>query len=80
MEADLDREQFAAAELLLAPEHVILRDGPLRDFGVVVSGGKFRDIGPVAALRQRNPNVQAVKLPGKVGRSWCKSASLIRSA
>src|SRR5260370_36028561 len=66
MELDLERKQFAAAELLLAPEYVMLRDGPVRDFGVMVSGGKFRDVGPVSDLMRRHPHVQAVKMSGKL--------------
>ena len=66
MEPDLDRKQFAAAELLLAPEYVMLREGPVRDFGVMVSGGKFRDVGLVSDLMQRHPHVQAVKMSGKL--------------
>src|SRR5438093_10845339 len=66
MEPDLDCKQFAAAELLLAPEYVMLREGPVRDFGVMVSGGKFGDVGPVSDLAQRHPHVQTVKMPGKL--------------
>src|SRR2546427_3964374 len=66
MEPDLDRKQFAAAELLLAPEYVMLREGPVRDFGVMVSGGKFRDVGLASDLMQRHPHVQAVKMSGKL--------------
>src|SRR2546422_8977431 len=66
MEPDLDCKQFAAAELLLAPEYVMLREGPVRDLGVMVSGGKFRDVGLVSDLMQRHPHVQAVKMSGKL--------------
>src|SRR4029077_17958458 len=66
MEPDLDRKQFAAAELLLAPEYVMLREGPVRDFGVMVSGGKFRDVGPLADLGRWHPHLQAVKMSGKL--------------
>src|SRR3989449_3506050 len=66
MESDLSRDQFSAAELLLVPEYVMLRDGPVRDFAVVVSGSKFRDAGPAGAVAQRNSHLAAVKMPGKI--------------
>src|SRR4030088_1344229 len=66
MEPDLDRKPLAAAELLLAPEYAMLRDGPVRDFGVMVSGGKFGDVGPLADLTRRHPHLQAVKMSGKL--------------
>jgi hypothetical protein len=63
MSADIDRSPLSASELLLAPEHVMLRDGPARDFGVVVADGMFRDIGPLADVLQRHPQLQPLKLP-----------------
>src|SRR5260370_18130068 len=42
------------------------RGGPVGEFGVTVSGGKFRDVGPVSDLIRRHPHVQAVKMSGKL--------------
>src|SRR5437867_1323773 len=66
MQSDLSRDQFSAAELLLVPECVMLRDGPVRDFAVVVSDHKFRDVGPAPEVMQRNTRLTAVEMPGKI--------------
>src|SRR5213593_1276649 len=66
MESDLSRDQLKAAQLLLIPDYVMLPDGPVRDFAVVVSDNKFRDVGPAGAVMQRNPHLVAVKTPGKL--------------
>src|SRR5260370_19614073 len=42
------------------------RGGPVGEFGVTVSGGKFRDVGPVSDLIRRHPHLQAVKMSGKL--------------
>jgi 5-methylthioadenosine/S-adenosylhomocysteine deaminase len=54
---------FAAAELLLVPEQVLLRDGPRRGLAVVVGNGRFREIGPAEAVMARNPQLTAHQLP-----------------
>jgi 5-methylthioadenosine/S-adenosylhomocysteine deaminase len=66
MTADLSPDHFAAAELLLAPEQLMLRDGPVADHAVVIADGKFRDIGPRAALQSRHPSLTPLALPGKL--------------
>lgn len=66
MQSDLRRDQFDSAEMLLLPEYVMLRDGPARDFAVVVSGNRFRDVGPTHEIRQRHPGLAAVEMPGKI--------------
>jgi cytosine/adenosine deaminase-related metal-dependent hydrolase len=59
-------EPFAADTLLLLPEQVMLRQGPVRDHAVVVAGGKFRDVGPASDVRARHPELDAIALPGKL--------------
>src|SRR5271168_4588835 len=66
MTADLNADHFAAAELLLAPEQLMLRDGPAADHAVVIAHGRFRDIGPRAALQSRHPSLTPLALPGKL--------------
>ncbi|GAC1389569.1 MAG: amidohydrolase [Variovorax sp.] len=58
--------QLAAPELLLAPDHLMLRDGPVQHQAVLVEGGKFRDLGPAAMLAARYPHLTPVPLPGKL--------------
>src|ERR1700730_14926949 len=66
MTADLSPDHFAAAELLLAPSQLMLRDGPVADHAVVIADGKLRDIGPCAALQSRHPSLTPLALPGKL--------------
>lgn len=57
---------FAHDSLLLVPDHLMLREGPVQDHAVMVEGGKFRDIGPVADLAARHPHLTPMRLPGKL--------------
>lgn len=57
---------LAADSLLLAPDHLMLREGPVRDHAVLVESGKFRDIGPAEVLAARYPHLTPLRLPGKV--------------
>ncbi len=66
MSADLSPDHFAAAELLLAPAQLMLRDGPVAGHAVVIADGKFRDVGPRAALQSRHPGLTPLALPGKL--------------
>jgi 5-methylthioadenosine/S-adenosylhomocysteine deaminase len=66
MTADLSPDHFAAAELLLAPSQLMLRDGPVADHAVVIADGKFRDVGPRAALQSRHPSLTPLTLPAKL--------------
>jgi len=64
MTTDIDRNALSAAELLLAPEYVMLKDGPVAGHGIVVAQGVFRDVGPLAEIVQRHPRLQPVTMPG----------------
>ena len=63
---DDDAAPFAADSLLLMPEHLALRRGPVRDHAVLVEGGKFRDVGPAAILATRYRHLTPLRLPGKL--------------
>jgi cytosine/adenosine deaminase-related metal-dependent hydrolase len=45
---------------------VFLRDRPARDYGVVVSNGVFREVGPTTELLQRHSHLVPVRLAGKL--------------
>jgi len=63
---DLDREDLEAAELLLVPGHLMLRDGCVTGHAVLIRAGCFHDIGPAAELRARYPQLTPVELPGRL--------------
>jgi 5-methylthioadenosine/S-adenosylhomocysteine deaminase len=63
---ELDAALFAADELLLVPDHLMLRDGPATGHAVRVAGGRFRDVGPADALAARHPHLVPLPLPGKL--------------
>ncbi|VTU30500.1 5-methylthioadenosine/S-adenosylhomocysteine deaminase [Variovorax sp. SRS16] len=63
---ELDVAQLAADELLLVPDHLMLRDGPVTGHAVLVSGHKFHDLGPAEVLAARYPRLVPVRLPGKL--------------
>jgi 5-methylthioadenosine/S-adenosylhomocysteine deaminase len=65
MSSDLP-DQFTAAELLLAPDQLMLRDGPVADHAVVIADGKFLDVGSRAAVQSRHPGLTPLPLPGKL--------------
>jgi cytosine/adenosine deaminase-related metal-dependent hydrolase len=66
MNDELSPGQFQAAEQLLIPEHVLLRDGPHCGYAVVVRGGRFVDVGPAEAVIERHRGIAATRLPGKL--------------
>ncbi|HEY2255598.1 MAG TPA: amidohydrolase family protein, partial [Variovorax sp.] len=66
MTPDLDAAQLAADQLLLVPDHLMLRDGPAAGQAVLIEGGRFRDIGPAELLAARYPGLEPVRLPGKL--------------
>lgn len=59
-------DRLRADELLLAPDSLLLGEGPVRGHAVLVRHGKFADIGPVAALRERHPHLAPTALRGKL--------------
>jgi len=63
----LTPEQLQApGALLLAPEWLMLPDGPKAGMAVVVEGGKFTHVGPVAEVEAAHPGLTAVALPQRL--------------
>lgn len=48
--------------MLLLPELLLLPAGPVRDYGVVVADGVFRQVGPASTLIADNPTLSPVHL------------------
>jgi hypothetical protein len=61
MSADLSPDQFLAAELMLAPDQLMLRDGLVADHAVVIAGGKFKDVGPRAEFGRATPASRSLR-------------------
>ncbi|AKZ53680.1 putative amidohydrolase [Streptomyces ambofaciens ATCC 23877] len=60
-----DREVLRCpGRFLLAPDAVLLPEGPADGWAVVVAGGRFEDVGPADELGSRHPLARAVRLPG----------------
>ncbi|MFI8504571.1 amidohydrolase family protein [Streptomyces sp. NPDC085524] len=51
---------------LLAPAVVMTPDGPKEQYAVLVAGGSFRAVGPVALLERDHPHLTPLRLPGHV--------------
>jgi len=62
----LTPDPLSAAQLLLLPEHLMLKTGPIADMAVVISGGRFLRIGPAASVLAEFPHLQAVPLPERL--------------
>ncbi|GAA5206457.1 amidohydrolase family protein [Streptomyces thinghirensis] len=63
----IDRDALAApGPLLLAPDTVLLPEGPVGGWAVLVDGGLFEALGPVDELEARYPESRTVRLPGHV--------------
>jgi cytosine/adenosine deaminase-related metal-dependent hydrolase len=57
------RDALGRERLLLAPEWVMLPEGPAGGLAVLVENGRFSDVGEAAALTARHPGVERVDLP-----------------
>lgn len=57
---------LTAAELLLAPEWVLLPEGPAQGLAVRVANGVFTDIAPVDTLQEAYPLLTLQRLPGRL--------------
>jgi cytosine/adenosine deaminase-related metal-dependent hydrolase len=55
-----------ATELLLAPEYVLLPEGPATGLAVHVKGGRFAGVGPLAELAARHPQLEPIVLPQRL--------------
>ncbi|SDZ96911.1 amidohydrolase family protein [Variovorax sp. YR216] len=60
----LSREHLnTSGDLLLAPEWLMLSEGPRQDMAVVVRGGRFLAVGPLAEVHAAHPSLAPVALP-----------------
>ncbi|NYE24118.1 amidohydrolase family protein [Pigmentiphaga litoralis] len=64
--AGLTASALLADELLLAPEWLLLPDGPAQGMAVRIAQGVFAEIGPVEQLRQAHPALTMHLLPGRL--------------
>jgi len=63
---DVQADDLQAGTLLLAPEHVLLPQGPVRGHAVLVQDGRFADVGPLELLQARHPQHAPIELPGRL--------------
>jgi 5-methylthioadenosine/S-adenosylhomocysteine deaminase len=63
---DLQNHLREARELLLIPDRVLLPTGVADGLAVVISNGRFRRVGPVAAVRAEFPQLPPVPLPDRL--------------
>ncbi len=56
--------RLQAAEMLLAPEWTLMPQGPAAGQGVLVRAGRFADLGPLADVTARHPDLSLIELPG----------------
>ncbi|MFD4022145.1 amidohydrolase family protein [Streptomyces sp. NPDC058576] len=54
----------SSGPLLLVPDAVLLPEGPIDGYAVVVADGCFRAVGPAGELARTHPGLDAVTLPG----------------
>lgn len=59
-------DRFDARELLLVPQEVMLRGGPVEGRAVLVADGRFAEIDVAEALIRRRPTLVPIHLPGKL--------------
>lgn len=65
MTTTLNPLQFAQ-RCLLAPDWLLLEQGPVREHAIVLDGASFEAVGPLAELRGRYPQLTVIDLPGKL--------------
>lgn len=63
MNPPLLRDRLAAAEFLLASDWTMQAAGPATGIGVVVAGGRFKAVGPLADVARAHPHLVPVDLP-----------------
>ncbi|WP_217251004.1 amidohydrolase family protein [Streptomyces sp. AC602_WCS936] len=62
-----ERDLLAApGPLLLVPDKLLLPEGPVDGWSVVVRDGRFEAVGPVEEVRRAHPGLRAVQLPGRL--------------
>jgi 5-methylthioadenosine/S-adenosylhomocysteine deaminase len=63
---ELDQSALQAAELLLVPKRLMLRDGSVSGHAVVVKAARFADIGLADEVCRRHPHLVPIQLSGHV--------------
>ncbi|GAA3542870.1 amidohydrolase family protein [Zobellella aerophila] len=66
MNSQLSPQQFDNQAQLLAPDWLLLPEGPARDQAILVDGDKFAAVGPLAQLQDKYPGLPLTRLPGKL--------------
>jgi len=66
MKSNIEPKSFADPRMLLVPEYLMLKKGPMTDHAVLIEEGLFADVGPAEELIARHPNVKVTPLPGSV--------------
>ncbi|MFH8241258.1 amidohydrolase family protein [Streptomyces sp. NPDC018321] len=62
-----ERDLLAApGPLLLVPDKLLLPEGPVDGWSVVVRDGRFEAVGPAEEVRRAHPGLRAVRLPGRL--------------
>ncbi len=64
--ADIDRDLLGAADLLLVPQLLMLRNGSVVDHAVRVESGRFTDVGPADQVIERHPHLTPIRLPDRL--------------
>ncbi|MFE0808448.1 amidohydrolase family protein [Streptomyces sp. NPDC058794] len=62
-----ERDLLAApGPLLLVPDKLLLPEGPVDGWSVVIRDGRFEAVGPAEDVRRAHPGLRAVPLPGRL--------------
>ncbi|PSJ45176.1 S-adenosylhomocysteine deaminase [Zobellella endophytica] len=65
MKTQLNPSQFEQ-RCLLAPDWLLLADGPVREHAILLDGERFGAVGPLAELQAAHPELAVTALPGKL--------------
>ena len=66
MKHEMLRDALQADELLLAPDWMLLEQGPVQDMALRIADGRITDLAPLAELRQRYPLLAPLALPQRL--------------
>lgn len=66
MNKPLDSRQFDTDTLLLAPDWLLLPEGPVRDHAILVRDGRFAAVAPLLQLQAEHAELPLTRLPGKL--------------
>jgi 5-methylthioadenosine/S-adenosylhomocysteine deaminase len=66
MNPDTLRQALQADELLLAPEWMLLEEGPVQGQTLHIAAGTITAVGPLATLREQHPQLAPLALPQRL--------------